>query len=73
MEAGDVWAKLAVLEERLGNHIVDEERLLNDLKTAIDQMQSDLSRYKGFIGGVAFIVSSIFTVLMLVKERIFGV
>ena len=67
-----VEAKLARMEERLANHIVDEEKLLAALQESVDGMKSDLTRYKGFIGGVTFIISALFTVLTLVKERILG-
>lgn len=53
----DVAARLAVLEERM---------------KGLENMKEDFQKFKGFVGGVVFIISSLFTVLMLVKERLFG-
>ncbi len=72
MDANELAAKLAVLEERLGNHIEDTTELLRAIKDSQDGMKAEMARYKGFMGGVTFVVSALFTVLMLLKEKVFG-
>jgi len=68
----DILQRLAVLEERVNNNIAETNNLLTGIKTAMEEAKADLLRYKGFMGGVTFIISAIFTVLMLLKERILG-
>ena len=53
----EIAARLAVIEERL---------------KGLEDMKEDFQKFKGFAGGVIFVVSSLFTILMLVKERLFG-
>lgn len=68
----EILQRLSTIEERLHNHIQagDESRAL--IQVTLNELKEDLTRYKGFAGGVAFVISAIFTVLMLVKEKIFS-
>lgn len=68
----DTDERLAVVEERLMNHINETEGHWKAAQEALDEIKADLAKYRGFVGGVTFVVSALFTVLMLVKEKIFG-
>lgn len=41
-----------------------DERL-TAIENKVDKIEQDLSKYKGFIGGILFVFSSVFTVLGL--------
>lgn len=61
--------RLVAVETKIEQIIIDRERneqaqekmldTLNDLKDAIDSINSTISRYKGFVGGVFFVLSAI--------------
>lgn len=68
----NIEERLAVMEERLTNHIKEEEEHWDAARTTLDEIKSEMAKYKGFMGGVTFVVSAIFTVLMLVKDKVFG-
>lgn len=68
----DIETKVAVLEERLTNYMDETTKLLGAIKTSQDEARAEMIKYKGFMGGVTFIISAIFTIIMLLKEKIFG-
>ncbi len=41
---------------------------IDKLEERVDRIENELARYKGFVGGVVFIVSALFTALMFVKD-----
>lgn len=66
MEMEVIAAKIAVLETQ--QDIAKAERGAirqdqHDIKEAIDRMESELTRYRGFWGGVVLVVSAILTFL----------
>lgn len=42
-----------------------------ELEQRVAALEKDIARYKGFIGGAVFIVSCLWAVIMLVKDRLF--
>jgi hypothetical protein len=54
--------RIAVLEEQM---ITANEKL--DL---LDDIHRELTKYKGFIGGILFVVSAIWTLLLFAKDWI---
>jgi len=69
----DVFERVVVVETRL-------EELLNDhkdLKTSqkeillvLASISAELTRYKGFLGGVAFLLSAMWATILLFKDSI---
>lgn len=58
--------RIAVLEAEMKAVKDDQERIL----ASLNNIHSELTRYKGFLGGVAFIASGIGIFLTLFKEWI---
>ncbi len=44
---------------------------IEDLENRIESLEKEIARYKGFIGGAVFIVSCLWAVIMLLKDRLF--
>ena len=59
--------RIAVLEAEMKAVKDDQEKILKSL----DEIHSEMVRYKGFLGGVAFIASGIGIFFTLFKEWIF--
>jgi chromosome segregation ATPase len=56
--------RIAVLEANL-NQIMqeqhEEKERLEEVQKCLDSIKMELTRYKGFIGGVMFLLSAVFT------------
>lgn len=72
-------AELAVLRERIANTLSRLEDLANEMKKdreefrlSVDALRAEIGRYKGFVGGVAFVMSGIVAAAMLAKGWLFG-
>lgn len=59
----DELCRLAQLEARMDTMLTDYRRDTDRIIEALDELKSDATRYKGFIGGIVFTVSSVFAVL----------
>lgn len=64
----DLHERVAVLETRVEDSLVLQGRILSELKG----IHGELTKYKGFIGGVLFVISGIITLLLLLKGWLFG-
>ena len=65
---GDLRERVAVLETQ-------HEGLVSRLDAALqkqDEILKELTRYKGFVGGIAFVVSGAGVLLMFFKDWIWG-
>lgn len=60
--------RLAVLETKIEQVEETNEKILQRL----EQMQSDLTRFKGFAGGMLFVASSIGAFIGVLKSWVFG-
>lgn len=72
-------AEIAVLRERMANTLTRLETLAIEMKkdreelhAAVDALRAEIGRYKGFVGGVAFVFSSVMAAAMLAKGWLFG-
>ena len=72
-------AEIAVLRERIDNTLQRLEHLAVEMKKdreefrlSVDALRAEIGRYKGFVGGVAFVFSSIMAAAMLAKGWLFG-
>lgn len=71
--------ELATLRERIGNTLSRLEAVATEMKddrdefhAAWNELRGEITRYKGFVGGIAFILSGVVTALALAKGWIFG-
>lgn len=71
--------ELATLRERITNTLHWLEEVAVEMKDdrdefhkAVRDLQGEITRYKGFVGGIAFILSGVVTALTLFKGWIFG-
>ena len=72
-------AEIAVPRERIDNTLQRLEHLAVEMKKdreefrlSVDALRAEIGRYKGFVGGVAFVFSSIMAAAMLAKGWLFG-
>ena len=72
-------AEIAVLRERMANTLTRLEALAIEMKkdreelhAAVNALRAEIGRYKGFVGGVAFVFASIATAAALAKGWLFG-
>lgn len=72
-------AEIAVLRERIDNTLQRLEHLALEMKKdrdefrlSVDALRAEIGRYKGFVGGVTFVLSSIVTLALLAKGWLFG-
>lgn len=59
--------RIAVLEAKVEQLNAEQEKVLSKL----DEIYSEMTKYRGFLGGVAFIASGIGIFFTLFKEWIF--
>lgn len=64
MAESTVLERIAVLEAKVQEIRDDHQAILSQLK----EINSSLIKYKGFIGGVAFVFTSVVTFLTFAKE-----
>jgi hypothetical protein len=72
-------AEIAVLRERIDNTLQRLEHLAMEMKKdrdefrlSVDALRAEIGRYKGFVGGVAFVFASVATAATLAKGWLFG-
>lgn len=59
--------RIAVLENQMIT-VKDSLEHFDNKLSKLDDIHRELTRYKGFIGGVLFIISAFWTVLVFVKD-----
>lgn len=71
--------ELATLRERITNTLHRLEEVAVEMKddrvefhAAVKYLQGEITRYKGFVGGIAFVLSGVVTALTLFKGWLFG-
>lgn len=73
MEMEVIAAKIAVLENQQAEARAERVAIRQDqkdIKDAIDRMEGELTRYRGFWGGVVLIISAILTFLKFYWESV---
>lgn len=60
---------MAVLEMQVAAQNASNEKILKELQG----IRAELTRYKGFIGGISFVISGVVVVVGLAKGWILGV
>lgn len=75
----DNSAELATLRERIGNTLHRLEAVANEMKkdrdefhTAVAELRGEITRYKGFLGGIAFVFSCLIAAFMAAKGWLFN-
>lgn len=66
MEMEVIAAKIAVLENKQETASAEREairRETKEIKDAINRMEDELTRYRGFWGGIVLVATAIFTFL----------
>lgn len=70
---------IATLKERVANALERLESVADEMKAdrkefheAVRELRDEITRYKGFVGGIAFVLSGIVTALALFKGWIFN-
>lgn len=58
-----------MLESRMADQVASNEKILAELQA----IRAELTRYKGFIGGISFVVSGVVVVIGLAKGWLLGV
>ena len=72
-EQKGVGERVARLEERLKAHEDDSEDrdiVLKEMVSKLDKIDKELSRYRGFVGGILLVVTAIVTFIKLFGEQI---
>jgi len=71
--------RLTRLEESLKSHLVADEKLQKEIATKLDTLTSSvnsinlaLSKQKGFIAGMVFIISAVWAIIAAVFKYKFG-
>ncbi len=65
----NIGERLVAVETRIGQVVIDGERredaqremldTLKELKESVDDINNTISKYKGFVGGILFVASSV--------------
>jgi hypothetical protein len=71
-ELARLGAELASASARMTEAAERLEKQQSTLATQMEQLQRDVTHYKGIVGGVAFVFSGMFTVLVAFKGWLFG-
>lgn len=64
----DVSERVAVLESQMEGVQQKEDAILEKL----DRIEKEMTRYKGFLGGVAFLGSCLWAAVVLLKDNLLG-
>jgi hypothetical protein len=64
----DVSERVAVLEAQMEGVQQKEDAILEKL----DRIEKEMTRYKGFLGGVAFLGSCLWAAVVLLKDNLLG-
>ena len=62
------YERLAVVEQKVDSveqHIKDDKHAHEAIEEKLDRIERELSRYRGFIGGILFVVTAVVTFLRL--------
>ena len=59
-----ILERIAVLESQMKEFRIEHTDILNQLK----EINASLTKYKGFVGGVAFVFTSVVTFISMGKE-----
>ena len=72
-------AEVAMMRERISNTVERLEAVAAEMKadraefhTAVADLRDEIARYKGFMGGIAFIFSCLLAAAGLAKGWLFG-
>jgi hypothetical protein len=75
----DDHTALATLKERVANALDRLETVAEEMRAdrkefheAVTELRDEITRYKGFIGGIAFVLSGIVTALAVFKGWLFN-
>lgn len=64
----DIIERVAVLESQVEGVRQKEDAILEKL----DRIEKEMTRYKGFLGGVAFLGSCLWAAVVLLKDSLLG-
>ena len=64
----DIMERVAVLEAQMEGVQAKEDAILEKL----DRIEKEMTRYKGFLGGVALLGSCIWAAFVLFKDHVWG-
>lgn len=59
------YERLAVVEQKLDDHIEDEEEKLGRVIEKLDRIELEFSRYRGIVGGLLIAVTAIVAAIKL--------
>jgi prophage DNA circulation protein len=71
-ELARLGAELTSASEKMTEAAERLEKQQHTLAGQMEQLQREVQHYKGIVGGVAFVFSGMFTVLVAFKSWIFG-
>jgi hypothetical protein len=63
--AVEIHERLARMEQKLDDHVEQEEEVMETVVRKLDRIELELSRYRGFIGGLLFMVTAVITFFKL--------
>jgi hypothetical protein len=55
----EIHERMARIEVQLKSHIDDEEEHMRSMDRKLDRIELELSRYRGFIGGIMFVATAV--------------
>lgn len=55
----ELHERMARIEVKLSSHISDEEEQMRSVDRKLDRIELELSRYRGFVGGIMFIATAL--------------
>ena len=59
LETQSCRERLARMEQKLDDHVETEEATLDGVVRKLDRIELELSRYRGFIGGILLMVTAV--------------
>ena len=66
----ELHERMARIETQLSSHIDDEEKHMHQMDEKLDNIQLELSRYRGFIGGILLVATAVGTFLKFFLEDV---
>ena len=55
----ELHERIATIEVQLSAHIRDEEEHMASMDAKLDRIELELSRYRGFVGGIMFVTTAV--------------
>ncbi len=55
----ELHERMARIETQLSSHIEDEDEAMRSMDAKLDRIELELSRYRGFVGGIMFIATAV--------------